>query len=92
MATIDRAPVASSRRLPVSGAVLGDAFERPPDMVVIVRYQDDDWHRLDGEGCPRARGVLQRENYEQRDLDEDELSEFIANAPGNPCSDCRWPT
>lgn len=60
-------------------------------MVVIVRYQDDDWHRLDGDGCPRARSVLQRQNYDQRNLDEDELAAFIEDAPGMPCSDCSWP-
>lgn len=61
-------------------------------MVVIVRYDDEDWHRLDGDGCARARGVLQRDNYEQQDIDEDELGAFIEDAPGRPCSDCRWPS
>jgi hypothetical protein len=61
-------------------------------MVVIVRYNDEDWHRLDGDGCARARGVLQRENYDQRDLDEAELGAFIQDAPGQPCSACSWPT
>lgn len=60
-------------------------------MVIIVRYEDEDWHRLDGEGCARARGVLQRQRYEREDVPEDELADFLAEDGGRTCSDCSWP-
>lgn len=61
-------------------------------MVVIARTPDTPWHRLDADGCPKARGVLQRSTHEREDVPEDELVAFTGDDPGARCSDCRWPT
>lgn len=60
-------------------------------MVVIARTPDGPWHRLDADGCPMARGVLQRPTHEREDVAEGDLAAFLGDDPAARCSDCDWP-